>query len=84
MAVELEPSWLKVLGDEFDKPYMAELKKFLKEERMPGIKYILKTQIYLMHLTKPHSINLRLLYLARILTTAKARLMACHFPCKKV
>src|SRR5882757_7195867 len=33
MAVELEPSWLKVLSDEFDKPYMADLKKFLKEEK---------------------------------------------------
>jgi len=38
MAVELEPSWLKVLGDEFDKPYMADLKKFLKEEKEAGHK----------------------------------------------
>lgn len=38
MAVELEPSWLKVLGNEFDKPYMADLKKFLKEEKESGHK----------------------------------------------
>jgi uracil-DNA glycosylase len=38
MAVELEPSWLKVLSDEFDKPYMADLKKFLKEEKEAGHK----------------------------------------------
>ncbi len=29
----LEPSWLEVLGDEFEKPYMQELKKFLVEEK---------------------------------------------------
>jgi len=38
MAVELEPSWLKVLSDEFDKPYMADLRKFLKEEKDAGHK----------------------------------------------
>jgi uracil-DNA glycosylase len=38
MAVELEPSWLKVLSDEFDKPYMADLRKFLKEEKEAGHK----------------------------------------------
>ncbi len=36
MAVELEPSWLRVLGSEFDKPYMIELKKFLKDEKQAG------------------------------------------------
>jgi uracil-DNA glycosylase len=38
MAVELEPSWLKVLGNEFDKPYMADLNKFLKDEKNSGHK----------------------------------------------
>jgi len=38
MAVELEASWLKALGDEFDKPYMADLKKFLKQEKDAGHK----------------------------------------------
>jgi uracil-DNA glycosylase len=38
MAVELEPSWLKVLGEEFDKQYMLMLKKFLKEEKDAGNK----------------------------------------------
>jgi uracil-DNA glycosylase len=38
MAVELEPSWLKVLGEEFDKPYMVSLKKFLQDEKQAGYK----------------------------------------------
>jgi uracil-DNA glycosylase len=38
MAVELEASWLKVLGNEFEKPYMADLRKFLKEEKDAGHK----------------------------------------------
>jgi uracil DNA glycosylase len=29
MAGELEPSWKKVLDEEFEKPYMQELKTFL-------------------------------------------------------
>jgi uracil-DNA glycosylase len=36
MAIELEPSWLKVLGEEFDKDYMIQLKKFLKDEKEAG------------------------------------------------
>lgn len=36
MAIELEPSWLKVLGDEFEKDYMLKLKQFLKEEKESG------------------------------------------------
>jgi uracil-DNA glycosylase len=38
MAIELEPSWLEVLGDEFGKDYMVSLKKFLKEEKEAGYK----------------------------------------------
>jgi uracil-DNA glycosylase len=38
MAIELEPSWLKVLGNEFDKDYMIQLKKFLKDEKEAGKK----------------------------------------------
>jgi uracil-DNA glycosylase len=38
MAVEIEASWLEVLGDEFDKPYMVDLKNFLKEEKESGHK----------------------------------------------
>lgn len=30
---DLEPSWLAVLGEEFEKPYMRQLKAFLVEER---------------------------------------------------
>ena len=36
MAGELEPSWLKVLGGEFDKDYMLKLKQFLKQEKEAG------------------------------------------------
>src|SRR6478609_9016350 len=36
MVGELEPSWMNVLGQEFTKPYMLELKKFLKEEKDAG------------------------------------------------
>jgi uracil-DNA glycosylase len=38
MAIELEPSWLEVLGDEFEKDYMLKLKQFLKEEKESGQK----------------------------------------------
>ena len=38
MAIELEPSWVKVLGGEFEKPYMADLKRFLKQEKDAGHK----------------------------------------------
>jgi uracil-DNA glycosylase len=38
MAVEIGASWLEVLEEEFGKPYMAELKKFLKEEKETGFK----------------------------------------------
>jgi uracil-DNA glycosylase len=36
MAIELESSWLEVLGDEFDKDYMIHLKNYLKEEKESG------------------------------------------------
>lgn len=36
MAIGLEPGWLHVLQDEFDKPYMANLRKFLQEEKEAG------------------------------------------------
>lgn len=36
MAVNLEPSWLKVLGSEFEKPYMKALKEQLQEEKIRG------------------------------------------------
>jgi uracil-DNA glycosylase len=38
MAVALEPSWLEVLKGEFDKPYMVQLKGFLKDEKQAGKK----------------------------------------------
>jgi len=36
MAIDLEPSWLKVLHDEFEKPYMQKLRDFLKKEKENG------------------------------------------------
>jgi uracil-DNA glycosylase len=36
MAIELEPSWLAVLGNEFEKDYMLKLQQFLKEEKDAG------------------------------------------------
>jgi uracil-DNA glycosylase len=38
MAIELEPSWLHVLGEEFDKNYMVQLREFLKKEKQAGAK----------------------------------------------
>lgn len=35
-AVKLDPSWMEVIGGEFDKPYMAALKKFLLSEKQAG------------------------------------------------
>ncbi len=34
--VRFEPSWLKVMGDEFEKPYMQKLRTFLKAELDSG------------------------------------------------
>jgi uracil-DNA glycosylase len=38
MAIALEPSWLEVLGKEFDKDYMVQLRQFLKDEKQAGNK----------------------------------------------
>ena len=32
-TIQLDPSWLAVIGDEFDKPYMASLKQFLQQQK---------------------------------------------------
>lgn len=34
--IQLEPSWLRLLGEEFDKPYMLSLKAFLQEQKRQG------------------------------------------------
>ncbi len=34
--IQLNESWLNVMGDEFDKPYMAELRQFLIMEKQNG------------------------------------------------
>ena len=36
MAVDLEPSWFKVLEGEFEKTYMKSLKDFLQQEKQAG------------------------------------------------
>lgn len=33
---QLDPSWMEVIGAEFDKPYMAQLKSFLQAEKSAG------------------------------------------------
>ncbi|MDB5153688.1 MAG: uracil-DNA glycosylase [Mucilaginibacter sp.] len=38
MAIDLEPSWLEVLHNEFEKDYMLKLKQFLKEQEEAGYK----------------------------------------------
>ncbi|OUS17173.1 uracil-DNA glycosylase [Gammaproteobacteria bacterium 50_400_T64] len=35
-GIQLDASWLAVLGDEFDKPYMQSLKDFLIDEKAKG------------------------------------------------
>lgn len=35
-SVKLHPSWLAAVGDEFEKPYMQQLKDFLIEEKAAG------------------------------------------------
>ena len=37
MSVKLEASWLAVLKEEFDKPYMGELRNFLIQQKQNGI-----------------------------------------------
>lgn len=36
MAVQLEPSWLAKLAEEFEQPYMQQLRAFLKAEKQQG------------------------------------------------
>ena len=57
MAIELEQSWLAVLGDEFEKDYMLKLKQFLKEEKESGQIIYPKGAIFLMLLTQHHLIK---------------------------
>ncbi|MDX1733471.1 MAG: uracil-DNA glycosylase, partial [Halioglobus sp.] len=35
-AVRLEPSWLALLADEFEQPYMEKLRGFLTREKRAG------------------------------------------------
>ena len=34
--IKLEPVWKQALREEFDKPYMAELREFLRQEHAAG------------------------------------------------
>ncbi len=38
MVIDLEPSWLEVLHNEFEKDYLLKLKQFLKEQEEAGYK----------------------------------------------
>ncbi len=46
MAIELEPSWLKVLGDEFEKPYMVNLKDLFKKRKRFRYNHLSEKQRY--------------------------------------
>ena len=35
-SVKLHPSWMAVIGDEFQKPYMQQLRQFLQNEKQQG------------------------------------------------
>ena len=35
-SVKLDPSWLAVLGSEFDQPYMQQLRQFLQQQKSAG------------------------------------------------
>ena len=35
-SIKLEPGWLAVLGDQFEKPYMTQLRAFLQAEKQQG------------------------------------------------
>jgi len=39
MNVKIEPSWQRVLGEEFEKPYFTELAAFVKDEYKKGAAY---------------------------------------------
>ena len=34
--IQLHPSWLRYLQDEFEQPYMADLRRFLMQEKQEG------------------------------------------------
>ncbi len=45
-SINLEPSWLEVLRDEFNKEYMKKLKEFLIEEKRKGKKILPKGSLW--------------------------------------
>lgn len=44
--IQLHESWLKVIGGEFDKPYMQQLKHFLLDEKAAGKKILPKANLW--------------------------------------
>ena len=46
MSVKMEASWLAVLKEEFDQPYMKSLKSFLVEEQTHHVVYPPNTEIF--------------------------------------
>jgi uracil-DNA glycosylase len=45
-SINLDPSWLKFLEEEFSKPYMIELKRFLLEQRSMGKEILPKGSLW--------------------------------------
>ena len=83
MAVELEPSWLQVLGLEFEKPYMADLKKFLKEEKESGVTVYPKGSDIFNAFWKTPFTNVKVVILGQDPYPGQTRPMAYLFPFRK-
>ena len=62
--VKLEPSWLKILGDEFDQPYITELRSFLREEQSQHRVYPPNDEIFSAFWSTPFS-NVRVVILGQ-------------------
>jgi uracil-DNA glycosylase len=65
MAITLEPSWLAVLKDEFDKNYMIKLREFLKTEKQAGNKIYPKSSDIFTAFQKTPFTNLKVVILGQ-------------------
>ena len=65
MAIALEASWLEVLNEEFEKPYMVQLREFLKNEKLAGHKIYPKGTDIFNAFTKTPFTNLKVVILGQ-------------------
>lgn len=63
-TINLEPSWLEKLGDEFEKPYITELRSFLKDEQANHKIYPPNDEIFSAFWSTPFS-NVRVVILGQ-------------------